>query len=101
MLTYVGPKGHSIEFDGPELDAIRAEPEEARAIVRKRNGKFAVAHYCYRRFGDGAGWGIWRDDEYKSQFEAMIALGLVEKLGKRWTFSDAIRRVDIFGCSNG
>lgn len=90
MITYIARKGQVIEFNGNLLDTLSAEPEETRAIVRKDNGKFAIAHYSYVRFGTGCMWAIWSDEEYSNQFKAMIALGTVKfvKFLNKWVISD-------------
>ena len=44
MKTYLGYKTE-IAFNGDLLDNLSAIPEETRAIIRKDNGKFAIAYY--------------------------------------------------------
>lgn len=91
QITYVGAKGRPIDFNGPVLDALAAKPEETSAIVRKDNGKFALAHYCYERFGNGQHWSIWTDAEYAGQFEAMIDLGLAKLNCRGWAIGSSVR----------
>lgn len=93
MITYIGYKDAPIDFDGRALDGIVAQPEEARAIVRKDNGKYAIAHYCYRRFDDGTHWVIWTDDEYPTHFGAMRAANIVFKTDRGWRFENSVRYV--------
>jgi hypothetical protein len=93
MITYVGHKGSPIRFDGNDLDAIAARPEETRAIVETLNGRFAVAHYSYRQFDDVARWVIWNDDEYSSQFRATMDLDLVSKIDGKWIVRSDVRRI--------
>ena len=92
MITYIGTKDAPIPFEGPSLNNIAATPEETQAIVRKDNGAFAVASFCYRRFDDGAHWVIWTDEEYSTQFKALLTMGLVFKLGRGWVFDECVRR---------
>jgi hypothetical protein len=90
MITYVGRKANPIDFNGDRIENLPAKPEETRAIVIKDNGKFAIAHYSYQRFGVGSHWVIWTDEEYSSQFKAMMAIEavrFVKYLGK-WVISD-------------
>lgn len=91
METYLGYKAE-IDFNGSLIDTIKAIPEETRAIVRKDNGKFAIAEYCYNRFGEGSHWVIWGDDEYGTQFKAMIEIGAVKfnTYLKKWLIQDNV-----------
>ena len=95
MKTYLGYKTE-IAFNGNLLDNLSAVPEETRAIVRKDNGKFAVAYYCYVRFGEGSSWMIWTDEEFDNQFKAMIATGVVtyQTYLKKWIVQDGVEYVN-------
>lgn len=95
MRTYVGTKNSPIDFNGSVLDTLDREPEETRAIVRKDNGKFAVAHFSYVRFGSGEQWAIWTDDEHASQFKAMMALGLARPNARGWGIADEVKYVRV------
>jgi hypothetical protein len=100
MKIYLGYKTE-IDFNGDLLDLINAKAEEACAIVRKDNGKFAVAYYCYNRFGEGCSWMIWTDEEYDNQFKAMIAAGAVQYQTylKKWIVQDGCEYVTAKGLS--
>ena len=93
MITFVGRKSAPIDFNGNVLDTLQASPEETRAIVRKDNGRFAIAHFSYVRFGGGEQWVIWTDCEYANQFKAMMALGLALPNARGWGISDQVKYV--------